>query len=190
MDEVREYSTAIHESGGNLLALINDILDLANARSSGDAVHLEPVPLATAVAGVLDILRPQALARGVALSSAVDGEVGTVIADRARLKQILYNLLSNAVKFSPPEGSVTVGARRADDRLWIHVDDEGPGIPPELHEKVFEPFFQADGGITRSHDGAGLGLSLARRWVRLLGGELRLESAAGRGSRFEFSIPQ
>lgn len=188
MDEMREYSGHIHESGRNLLALINDILDLANPQSARENIHVEQVRVEPLVCGILEVIRPQALGRGIVLSNLLDG-MPPVLADRARLKQIFYNLFSNAVKFSPSHAEVKVGGRVEKGQAILWVEDAGPGIPPDMQERIFEPFFQIDRSITRAHDGAGLGLSLARRYVRMLGGELWVQSAPDQGSRFEFSLP-
>lgn len=189
MDEVREYSDAVHQSGKSLLTLVNDILDLAHPQASDKGLQRESLLLADVVSGVLDLLRPQALGRGVVLRTTIDRALPRVAADRARVKQILYNLVSNAVKFSPSEGCVTLSAEVVDTVVWVSVDDEGPGIEPALQDRVFEPFFQAEGGLDRAHEGAGLGLSLARRAARLLGGDVVVTSIPGAGSRFRFSLP-
>lgn len=189
MDEVREYSAAVHQSGSSLLSLINDILDLANPQSARAGLNPVPVRIDALVAGTLDVLRPQALARDVQLHGSVDAHLPPVRTDRSRAKQILYNLVANAVKFSPAGGKVSVGAMLDGHFLCLLVSDEGPGIPIEMRDKVFEPFVQASGGLDRAYDGAGLGLSLARRDARLLGGDVRFDSEVGVGTCFRFSIP-
>jgi signal transduction histidine kinase len=111
------------------------------------------------------------------------------LADRTRLTQIVLNLLSNAVKFTE-QGRIVVAARRPDrDSVEIHVSDTGPGIPADLHERIFEEFYQVESGLTRSAGGTGLGLAIARRYARLMGGDLTVSSEPGRGADFVVSLP-
>src|SRR4029079_10826307 len=125
----------------------------------------------------------------IALAMGVDAELGDVVADERKVKQILLNLLSNAVKFTPDGGRVDVIAKMDTTMVAIAVKDTGIGIAPEDHAAVFEEFKQVGRDYTRKAEGTGLGLALTRRFVELHGGTLRLESAPGKGSTFPFTIP-
>jgi signal transduction histidine kinase len=115
--------------------------------------------------------------------------LGQWVADQRKVKQVVINLLSNAVKFTPAGGSVTVRARRLDGSVEIAVIDTGVGIAADQQELVFEEFRQAAGDHLRKSEGTGLGLALAKRFVELHGGTIRVESAPGRGSTFAFMLP-
>src|SRR4029079_14100420 len=127
--------------------------------------------------------------QGLTLSLDVESGVGDWVADIRKVKQVVINLLSNAVKFTPAGGKVTLRARRAGDGVEIAVIDTGVGIAPDQQDLVFEEFRQAGGDYLRKSEGTGLGLSLAKRFVELHGGTMRLESAPGRGSTFAFVLP-
>ena len=124
---------------------------------------------------------------GVELSLTTEPEEITISADERRVRQIVFNLLSNAVKFTPAEGRVDVSARLDDGQVEIAVADTGPGIAPEELETIFEEFKQATDG--KRAEGTGLGLPLSRKLVELHGGRLWVESAAGNGSTFRFTLP-
>ena len=134
-------------------------------------------------------MRERAQRHGLALSRELDPTLGTVRADERKLKQILLNLLSNAVKFTPEGGSVSVQAKPIDGMIEVAVTDTGVGIALKDQAAVFEEFKQVGTDYTRKGEGTGLGLSLARRFVELHGGTLRLESTPGKGSTFTFTLP-
>jgi signal transduction histidine kinase len=117
-------------------------------------------------------------------------ERGPCLGDPLRLKQVLLNLLSNAIKFSDPATAITVRWRRDEQHDVISVEDQGIGIDPSDHERVFESFEQVHKGDTRKYGGTGLGLSISRKLVRMHGGELWVESQRGSGARFVFRIPR
>jgi signal transduction histidine kinase len=112
-----------------------------------------------------------------------------VVADADRLEQVLVNVLSNAIKFSPEEGTVTVSWRVADGWADCVVSDEGPGIPADQLERIFDKFRQIGSAITRQHGGAGLGLTISRRLVEAFGGKMWAESEPGSGARFVVRLP-
>jgi signal transduction histidine kinase len=147
----------------------------------------EPVALASLVRDVCESLRGAADARGLALDVRTPEEL-RVQTDPGMVRQILANLVSNAVKFGE-RGGILVDLRRAGPDVVLEVSDSGAGIPPELHDRVFEPFFQVDPSTTRREGGLGLGLSLSREFARLLGGDLTLRSAPGEGSTFTLRLP-
>jgi signal transduction histidine kinase/HAMP domain-containing protein len=179
----------VRQSARVLLALIDDLLDLARMDRGALALELRPVSLPDVLARSLDTVRLMAEARGVVLIQAPFPEnMTTVRADPLRLQQILWNLLANAIKFTPRHGRVIVRVDREPERYLISVEDDGIGIPESELPHIFERFRQVDGSPTRRHPGMGIGLALARSLVELHGGTIWAESP-GRGSRFSFSLP-
>ncbi|HZV65704.1 MAG TPA: ATP-binding protein [Telluria sp.] len=179
----------IHRSGQHLLTLINDILELSKVEAGRLTLQSTAFDPRAMLRDVLDMVRPRADQNGLALALDIDGVPHAVRADAARLRQVLLNLLSNAVKFVE-QGSVTLelrGRALADGRhaLAFAVRDTGAGIAPADQARIFEPFVQAEGG---AREGTGLGLTIAREFVRLMGGRLELDSAPGAGSVFRFTI--
>ena len=169
--------------------LINDVLDLAKVEAGKVDVLREPVPLAD-VAGYVDqMFRPLAAQKGLALRVSLGDDLPARLAtDRPKLEQILKNLLSNAIKFTDA-GSITARFARAGDAVEISVADTGIGIAPEQQARIFDAFTQADSSTSRRFGGTGLGLTIARDFARLLGGELRVASQPGSGSTFTVSLP-
>ncbi len=178
------------QSARVLLALIDDLLDLARMDRGTLSLELSAVPLADVVNRSIETVRLMAEARGVVLILApLPASMPAVRADPLRLQQVLWNLLANAIKFTPRQGRVIVRLEREPERYLVSVEDDGIGIPENELPHVFERFRQADGSPTRRHSGMGIGLALARSLVELHGGSIWAESAPGRGSRFTFSLP-
>ena len=140
-----------------------------------------------------ELMRPQALSKGLTFDIACDASVNIAVhGDPVRLNRILLNLIGNAIKFTPSGGiAVNAAAMRHDDHvlLRITVRDTGIGIAPDMHERIFEDFVQADDSIARRFGGTGLGLAIARRLSRLMRGELTVASTPGAGSTFAFEVP-
>ena len=186
----REYTQSIFSSGQHLLSLINDILDLSKIEAGYMTIDPEEVDLARLAEDALRIVREQARAQGIELSLDVAGEVGALWADLRKVRQILFNLLSNAVKFTPRGGRVTLRVhRRPDRRVALVVEDTGQGIAAEDFGKLFKPFVQLDGSLSRKHGGTGLGLTMVQRLAELHGGLVQLESKPGVGSTFTVLLP-
>jgi signal transduction histidine kinase len=183
-----DYLRDIWTSGRHLLELLNEILDLSKVEA-GEMV-LEPAIVS--VPGVLEyavsLVRERAGAHGIHVGVEVAGDVGLVETDELRLKQVVLNLVSNAVKFTPDGGSVWVRSDRDGADLLVTVTDTGVGVPREDRERIFESFQQGGRGAPRE-EGTGLGLTLCRRIVDLLGGHMWLTSEVGVGSTFGFSVP-
>ncbi|HEU4562573.1 MAG TPA: ATP-binding protein [Longimicrobium sp.] len=188
----------VRGSGAHLLGLVNDILDLSKVEAGEMSFICNPSPARAIADEALSMVGPQAEARGLKLSDASDcpGDV-TYLGDPDRVRQILVNLLSNAVKFTE-RGSVTLRCHVAESRTgarsggpWVafEVQDTGIGIAPEQLARVFEPFVQVEEGHTRTQGGTGLGLTISRRFARLMGGELTVKSALGEGSCFTLWLP-
>jgi len=184
-----DYLKDIHSSGRHLLSLINDILDLSKVEAG--RMELEPArfDVPTAIGNAMTLVRERAQRHGIALGVDVAPDVGEIVADERKFKQILLNLLTNAVKFTPDGGRVDVLARRAGDALEVAVRDTGIGIAKEDRQAVFEEFRQVGRHYTNKQEGTGLGLALTKRFVELHGGTIRLESEPGKGSTFAFTIP-
>jgi PAS domain S-box-containing protein len=186
----QETVARIIANAERLLLLANNLLERARLEAGEVRLNLErfePDVLIREVQDVADVLAQE---KGLALVSCVEDSVpGTVIADRRLLHQILVNLVGNAVKFTE-EGSVQIRAHRPDEGHWaLEVTDTGGGIPVEARSRIFEPFELAEDPATRRHAGAGLGLSIVKQMVTLMGGEIVLSSEVGEGSVFTVIIP-
>ena len=189
-DKQLEYMLDIHSSGQHLLMLINDILDLSKIEAGRMELELASFDLGSLLEDASMLVRERAGRHSLALALDVEEGIGEWVADERKVKQVVINLLSNAVKFTPAGGQVTLRARRANESVEIAVVDTGVGIAPEDQALVFEEFRQARGDHPGKSEGTGLGLSLAKRFVELHGGAIRVESAPGTGSTFAFTLPQ
>ena len=185
-----EYVRDIREAGKHQLALVNDILDLSKVEAGRMELELTQFSLAALVADASALLRERASQKGVRLIVATDETLGTVTADERKIKQVLFNLLVNAIKFTPSGGTITVAGQRSSAGVSVSVTDTGIGIAAEDQSRIFEEFRQAGDSGGRAIEGTGLGLSLAKRFIELHGGTLRVESQPDRGSVFTFTLPQ
>ncbi|MGI8496580.1 MAG: ATP-binding protein [Gemmatimonadaceae bacterium] len=183
-----EGLTRIQASSEHLLALINDILDLAKIEAGKMPVHLEHAPLRAIIQEVAAQIEPLIRTRSLEFTYRVDDDVPAMLTDRTKLKQILLNLLSNAVKFTHA-GSITMEARLQREEVEIAVTDTGIGIRPEHLDVIFEEFRQVDQSRTREYGGTGLGLSITRKLIALLGGDIRVMSTYGEGTTFTVVLP-
>ena len=188
-DKQADYLKDIHESGKHLLSLINDILDLSKIEAGRMDLEVSTFDLPSALSNAMTLVRERAQRHSIELSLDVDERLGAFDADERKFKQIVVNLLSNAVKFTPDGGRVDVSARKYDGMIEVAVKDTGIGIAPEDHAAVFEEFKQVGRDYTKKAEGTGLGLALTKRFVELHGGEIRLDSALGKGSTFSFTLP-
>jgi signal transduction histidine kinase len=185
----RVYVEDVLAAGQHLLALINDILDLAKVEAGRIDLDLADVSLRETLASALTMHAERAGRDGIEIALQLCPEEIGVRADERRLRQIVFNLLSNAVKFTPAGGRVEVSALAHDGLVEIAVADTGPGIAPDDLEIIFEEFGQARTGASHDQEGTGLGLPLTRRFVELHGGTLWVESVPGEGSTFRFTLP-
>jgi len=188
--EQRRQVRMIADSGRALMRLLNDILDLSKIEAGLMDMVSEPFELAHALNACLNLVRPSANQKGLALTAAIDPALPHMaVGDGLRLRQIVLNLLGNAVKFTEA-GSISLVARALPkSRLEVSVEDTGPGIAPDRHAAIFDKFVQADPGTAGRFGGTGLGLAISAQLARLMGGSLTLDSALGRGSRFSLVIP-
>lgn len=188
------YLDYIQRSGRRLLSVIDDILDLSRMEAGAIVLAPEKLAVRSTVEGVCTLLKAPANQKRVELRVEVAEDLPLVVADPARIKQILYHLVANAIKFSTDGGSVAVrgwlreeGAGPA--ALVLEVEDEGIGMEPAAREEIFRPFTQIDGSTRRRFEGAGLGLALVHEATTLHGGSVEVESEPGRGSVFRVTIP-
>jgi signal transduction histidine kinase/HAMP domain-containing protein len=189
-DTVRRGLRQIRQSSRVLLALIDDLLDLARLDRGALTLQSKPVLLSEVIHRSLETVRMMADTRGVVMILAPLPEpMAPVRADPLRLQQVLWNLLANAIQFTPVHGRVVVRVEREPERYLVSVEDDGIGIPESELPHVFERFRQVDGSATRGHAGMGIGLALARSLVELHGGSIWASSVVGQGSRFTFSLP-
>ncbi len=152
-------------------------------------LELAAFDLPLALDNARTFVRERATRHGITLDVAVDDRLGEFVGDERKIKQILLNLLSNAVKFTPEGGRIEMKARQADGWVEISVSDTGIGIAPEDQPKIFEEFRQVGGDYAHKVEGTGLGLTLAKKFVELHGGRIWVESEAGKGSKFTFTLP-
>jgi PAS domain S-box-containing protein len=189
VDRYVGYAEDIHASGEHLLAVINDILDMAKIEAGRFELQEEPLDPAGLADEALRFVRPQAERRSVALLSEVPAGLPLLLGDRRAIRQVLINLLSNAVKFTEPGGRVVLSAEAGDGGLSLRVSDTGIGIAPEALARIFEPFRQGDERLSRAFQGTGLGLSISRSLMDLHGGALSVASEPGRGTRVSAVFP-
>ncbi|WP_313001125.1 HAMP domain-containing sensor histidine kinase [Brevundimonas sp.] len=183
-----DYAQSIHQAGGHLLDLINDVLDVSRIEAARYTLTIERFDMRELVSAALALVRVQAEDKGVELAAVLPPEPLTVAADRRALKQIALNLLSNAVKFTPTGGSVTVRAEGLGAELELTVADTGLGVAPEDLVRLGRPFEQA-GGAEQRAQGTGLGLSLVRSLAELHGGAMTIDSTLGEGTAVTVRLP-
>jgi signal transduction histidine kinase len=191
--QLHEDLSKIHGSAEHLLALISDILDLSKIESGKMDINLETFCLEDVLASVMSTLAPLAERNGDTLKLRCARDLGEITTDRTKLHQILNNLLSNACKFTH-NGRIELSIRTQSEggRAWyrFEVSDTGIGIAPDVLERLFAPFVQADSSTTRKFGGTGLGLAISRHYARMLGGDITVRSQPGVGSVFTLRLPQ
>ncbi len=194
-DRVRRYGKNIGSAAGNLLNMINDLLDMAKIEAGKAQIRMDKVSVIDTCQTLAALMAPQADKKQIEIRSQLASDLPIIDSDAGKLQQILYNLLSNAIKFTPIGGMVTVSAGMTNGKkvsareVFISVSDNGPGIPEAEHGHIFEKFFQLDSGLTKSTSGAGLGLAISKELASLLGGRLTLKSSPGEGATFTLHLP-
>jgi two-component system phosphate regulon sensor histidine kinase PhoR len=185
----RRFLQTISKHTDRLTYLIEDLLTLSRLEGGKIVMNLQPMRLGDVVGQVLEDLASRALERKVALGNRVPLEI-EVQADPERLEQVLFNLLENAIKYGRSPGRVVVGARRMPGGgVDVWVEDDGPGIPEESRERVFERFYRVDRARSRDTGGTGLGLAIVKHIIQAHGGEVWVNSELERGSTFHFTLP-
>jgi signal transduction histidine kinase len=188
-DKQREYTSGLQEAGSRLVGLIDDILDLSTIEAGYMELDRKPVDVHVMLLGLEEMVRDWAGTKRISVRLQSTPDVGAIIGDSRRLKQVMINLIRNAISFTPEGGSITLGAEKdGDDAIILHVTDTGPGIPEEDQARLFEPFER--GGGNDAGRGAGLGLTLVRNIIALHGGTVRLKSAVGKGTQVILSLPR
>ena len=190
-EESKKYLNIIEKSGQTLLTIINDILDFSKIESG--KMNIEEVEFnpKEEISMTQDLFASRASEKNILLQFNYENLKWCIMSDPTRIKQVISNLLSNAIKFTPENKQIILNVKYDEEKeeLFAEVIDEGIGIPKEKMEHIFDSFSQADNSTTRKYGGTGLGLSISSRLIELLGGELKVESEVGKGSRFYFTIP-
>jgi signal transduction histidine kinase/integral membrane sensor domain MASE1 len=192
-EEQREFAETAHSSAESLLRVLNDVLDFSKLEAGRMAIEARPFDLGSVATNVIDLLKPQAAEKNIELAlrwSPLNPR--TLVGDEGRLRQVLLNLAGNAVKFTS-QGKVTLGVYCPESsaegaHIKFEVEDTGIGISEEVQQQLFRKFTQADASITRRFGGTGLGLAISKELVTLMGGDLRLKSTPGEGSKFWFEL--
>ena len=186
----RDCLDNIYTSGRHLLSLINDVLDLTKIEAGRMDLVYEEFALESAFREVLNVIHALAMKKDIEITSAVEPPGLALVADKNKIKQILYNLLSNAIKFTSHGGRVQLRADRlGEDSLRIQVQDSGIGIAKELQHKIFGAFYQVQSASNREYPGTGLGLALTKRLLELHGGSIDFQSTPGQGTTFSAVLP-
>ena len=186
----RDYLQRIQHAQRHLLTLINAVLNFAKIEAGHAEFTVESVSLAEIVQSVEPLVAPQADAKGHRLRIAEIDPAIRIHADAEKVSQILVNLLANAVKFTLPGGDISIQAERKRDRVAVSVRDTGIGIPADKLGAIFDPFVQIDKRLTRTNEGVGLGLAISRDLALAMGGDITVESEAGKGSVFTLTMPK
>jgi len=194
-DEQKEYANIIEKSSSNLLHIINNILDLAKLENKNAELEHVTFSIHKEFDNVIEAMGVIAAEKNLELNYYIDPKIGNKLkGDPTKLKEMLNNLLNNAVKFTEPGGEIDVEIVKVSDAsdhgivVSFSVRDTGIGMTEHQLEKIFQPFSQGDTGIMRKYGGTGLGLTLTKEYVELMGGELKVESEKGKGSRFYFTV--
>jgi len=186
-DKQREYLEYITVSTNTLLALINNILDLATIDAGRMQLELAAVDIRETMMAAAEGVQDRTVSGGATLDIKASSNIGSFVADKLRVRQILFNLLANALNFSPPGSIVTLQAERRPDAIMFSVTDMGPGIPPDMQERVFD-WFETH-SLGSRYRGPGIGLSLVRSFVELHGGKVTIASAVGQGTTVTCTFP-
>ncbi len=189
-EAARRMLEVAHKNSQRLGALINDLLDMEKIAAGKMCFEIRTQEATPLVEQAIQLGQPQADLRRVILALGRRGEGTLIRVDGQRLLQVLTNFLSNAVKFTPKEGTVRVDVLEHEDMVRIQVNDDGPGIPKDFQERIFEKFSQADSSTTRAQSGTGLGLAIAKELTEKMGGRIGFKSEEGRGATFYVDLPR
>jgi signal transduction histidine kinase len=189
-EERKQFLTDVLQSGKHLLTLINDVLDLSKVEAGRMDLQLDVVSLPNVLEAVQSTVRPLAAKKFIDLRFDGSALPESMSIDAGRIKQVLLNLVGNAIKFTPDHGAVRIKAAAENGAVLVEVADTGPGIPLDEQGRIFEEFQRARAVAGEEKvEGSGLGLALAKKFVEMHGGRIWVESEAGKGSRFYFTIP-
>jgi PAS domain S-box-containing protein len=185
-EEQTQLTASIRGESERLTRITSELLNLSQIESGKITLQITPMPAFESIRSIIEIMRVQAEKRMIKLDTVSDGENLVVMADENKLEWILLNLVSNALHYSPVEGVVTLGVKRAGNFAEFFVEDRGEGIPEEYLERIFEKYFKVPGV---NKDGTGLGLAISREFITAMNGFIHAESEPGQGSRFIFTLP-
>lgn len=186
----RDYLQRIFRAGNHLLGLITDLIDMSKIDVGAISLQPETFPVTTVLEEVVELVAPDADRSELTVQPDWPAALGSMTQDRRRVKQILLNLLGNAVKFTPAHGELSLSADADADWIHVRVRDSGIGIDPAEQERIFEDFVQLDSALHRQREGTGIGLALSRRLAGLMGGDIQVSSAPGKGSTFTLTLPR
>ncbi|HEX6860808.1 MAG TPA: HAMP domain-containing sensor histidine kinase [Caulobacteraceae bacterium] len=187
--QYKEYAELIRQSGYKLLKLVNQVVDIAKLEGHAMDLDLEPEPLAGAIDDALGVLRQEIADRKVSVVVEGEGALPAVLADGRGLRTMLVNLLQNAICYSPEGGTVTIRAARAGANVRVEIEDHGEGVEPDDIPRLMRPFEQGGNALTRSAQGAGLGLPIVALLCEAMDGALDLRSAPGQGMTATIRLP-
>lgn len=187
-DEQRKQLGMVQNSSRHLLELINDVLDISKIEAGQLEIASEPFDLRGSVKKVMGLVSTLAQKKGLAIDLKMSEEIGIITGDQRRVEQVAINLLNNAIKFTD-KGYIEISCSVRNSGVVISVSDTGIGMRPEDMENIFKPFRQIDTGLSRRHEGTGLGLSITKKLVDMMGGEIFVQSEAGKGSTFTVVLP-
>lgn len=180
-----EYASGMLDAGGNMIRLVNDILDLSTIEAGYLELQIKPLDIQKMIGTIKELTEEWARKEDITLKVDCDSSIGTMEADERRLKQVLLNLTSNAIKFTPEKGKITISAKKEARKIYLSVSDTGEGIPKADQDRIFGPFVQSK----QKNAGAGLGLSLVKSIVELHGGHIELDSTEGKGTTITCVLP-
>jgi PAS domain S-box-containing protein len=189
-EEQRSYLMRIRNSQQHLLAIINDLLNYSRSEAGQIVYEMGEVSLHEVVDTALPMMTPQAQSKEITVAHGPCAQAATAWADQQKVEQIVLNLLSNAVKFTPEGGQITISCAQGEDRGTITVSDNGPGIPADKAEAIFEPFVQLGRTLTSQQQGTGLGLAISRDLARAMNGDLAVGNTPGGGATFTLTLPR
>jgi two-component system cell cycle sensor histidine kinase PleC len=189
-EKIHQYSGYIKQAAEHLLSLINGILDVSKIQAGQLSVEPEPIDIGPILASCLVIVEAKAREKNIPIETAIAPNMPEIMADPLRMKQVMINLLGNAVKFTPQRGRIRIEAAPWQPGFaLISVTDTGPGMTPAEVETAMRPFGQVDTAFNKRHEGTGLGLPIAYALARMHGGDLRIDSQKGAGTRVTIVIP-
>ena len=183
-----EYINDIYTSGVHLLGMINEILDISKLESNAMKITYTDFIPNNAINEVLSVMRPLANKKSINVSFNSNTEEKATL-DYQKFQQILYNLMSNAIKFTPENGTIDIDAKKENSKLIVTVKDSGNGIAKEAQNKIFDKFVQLENTYTKTGSSTGLGLTITKRFVEMMNGEIKLESEIGKGAKFIIELP-
>ena len=184
----KEFLEIIHSASGNMLALVNDLLNLSVIESGKLALNLKSSSISELIEERVRLYNYMAQGKNIKLFTSLE-DMPECSFDPQRIGQVLDNLLTNAIKFTPPGSKIHIRLKRINKRVQVSVRDEGPGIKEEERDKLFLPFGKLSSKPTGGEGGTGLGLAIAKKMVDAHHGEMKVNSATGKGTEFSFEIP-